>query len=72
MRRGSEVDWLTVEDVAKKLQVNTETVRRWIRSSKLEVLQVGGARGGYRIHPDALDKFVQERYGPVKETDEQP
>lgn len=69
MRRGSEVVWMTVDDVAERLKVNAETVRRWIRSGKLEVLQVGGNKGGYRVHPDALDKFIAKRYGAVTETD---
>lgn len=63
MRRGSEVEWLTVEDVSQQLQVSIETVRRWIRSGDLDVLQIGGRRGGYRIHPDALDRFIAARYG---------
>lgn len=74
MRRGSDVSWLTVDDVSAQLQVSIETVRRWIRSGDLDVLQIGGRRGGYRIHPDALDKFITARYGPggiqQKETDE--
>lgn len=57
--------WLTVEDVATRLQVSQETVRRWIRAGQLAVLDLGGPKAGYRIREDALEAFVDERYGPV-------
>ena len=58
-------EWLTVQDVAELLKVNEETVRRWIRGGELVVLDLGGARAGYRIRRDELDRFIRERYGPV-------
>ncbi len=63
-----EVRWLTVEDVATQLQVSTETVRRWIRSGQLPVLDLGGPKAGYRIRGDALAAFLAERYGPRPKT----
>lgn len=71
VRKGSEVDWLTVEDVSNQLQVNIETVRRWIRAGELEVLSLGSRRGGYRIHPDALDAFIGLRYGRANESNKE-
>ena len=56
--------WLTVQAVAELLQVNEETVRRWIRAGDLEVLDLG-SRAGYRIRQEDLDAFIAERYGPV-------
>lgn len=64
----SEHQWLTVEDIAERLQVSQETVRRWIRSGKLAVLDLGGPKAGYRVKPDELDRFIEERYGPVTKT----
>ena len=58
-------EWLTVQDVAELFKVNEETVRRWIRGGELAVLDLGGARAGYRIRRDELDRFIRERYGPV-------
>ena len=58
-------EWLTVEQVADLLQVAQETVRRWIRSGELPVLDLGGPKTGYRIRRDELDRFIQARYGPV-------
>jgi excisionase family DNA binding protein len=60
-----EGEWLTVDDVAKQLKVDEETVRRWIRKGDLAVLSLGAARSGYRIRTDELERFVNERYGRV-------
>ncbi len=57
--------WLTVEQVAERLAVNAETVRRWIRSGALPVLLLGGQRTGYRINERDLDAFIEVRYGRV-------
>jgi PAS domain S-box-containing protein/excisionase family DNA binding protein len=59
--------WLTVQDVAGLLQVRIETVRRWVRSGELPVLELGGPRSVYRIRPDDLDRFVWQRYRSLNE-----
>ena len=56
-------DWLTVEEIAAKMKVSEETVRRWIRAKKLPVLDLGGPRAGYRIRPSDLQTFLANRYG---------
>ena len=61
----SQAEWLTVEQVAELLQINAETVRRWIRGGELPVLDIGGPKAGYRIRRDALDAYISSRYGPV-------
>ncbi len=58
-------EWLTVPEVADYFRISEETVRRWIRGGELAVLDLGGARAGYRIRRDELDRFIRERYGPV-------
>ena len=58
-------DWLTVEDMAEKLKVNEETVRRWIRAKKLQVLDLGGQRAGYRIRRRDAEEFLRQRFGPA-------
>jgi excisionase family DNA binding protein len=55
--------WLTVQEVAAMLKVNEETVRRWIRSGELPVLDLGGPKTGYRIRRADLDQFIAARYG---------
>jgi len=58
-------DWLTVDEVAEKLKVNEETVRRWIRANKLQVLDLGGQRAGYRIRRQDAEEFLRQRFGTV-------
>lgn len=57
--------WMTTEQVAEYLQVNAETVRRWIRAGELPVLDVGGRKGGYRIRSRDLGAFIDARFGEV-------
>lgn len=45
----------TVEEVAKKLNVSTKTIRRYIASGKLSGVKVGGQ---WRIEIDVYNKFV--------------
>lgn len=63
MTEHGQGSWLTVEDVAKRLQVSAETVRRWIRAGQLPVLDLGGPKAGYRIKEDDLNAFLAARYG---------
>ena len=60
-----EDEWLSVEEVAEKLKVTDETVRRWIRARKLPVLDLGGPRAGYRIRRTDLERFLNQRFGEV-------
>ncbi|HUW21114.1 MAG TPA: helix-turn-helix domain-containing protein [Candidatus Bathyarchaeia archaeon] len=50
-------DFLTVEQVADRLQVHWQTVLNYIKSGKLKALKLGK---GYRISQKALDKFIKE------------
>ena len=50
--------WLSVEDIAKELNVSIETVRNWIRKNKLIAYRVGR---DYRIKRVDYDKFLEER-----------
>lgn len=51
---------LTVEDVARRLGVHIDSVRRWIRAGELVAIDLGGA-AGYRITPAELERFIAER-----------
>ena len=50
--------WLTVRDVAAVLHVSEDTVRRWIRSERMEAKFFGG-RAGYRVRRADLQKFLR-------------
>ncbi|GCE15877.1 helix-turn-helix domain-containing protein [Tengunoibacter tsumagoiensis] len=56
--RGGEL--LTVREVAKRLRVDTTTVRRWITHGLLEAIPLPhrGKRQGYRIKKQTLDKLL--------------
>ncbi|MDQ3692217.1 MAG: helix-turn-helix domain-containing protein [Chloroflexota bacterium] len=58
--------WMTVEQVAAFLSLKEETVRRWIRSGEIPVLDLPSRRAGYRIRRSDLDRFIAKRYGPVE------
>jgi excisionase family DNA binding protein len=59
MTQQSQSDeWLSVDDVARILNMNEETVRKWIRRKELRAYKFGR---DYRIRRDDFDKFVQDR-----------
>lgn len=49
-------DYLTVQDIALKLDVKAETIRRWLRTGKLKGTPLG--RAGYRIHENDFQLFM--------------
>jgi excisionase family DNA binding protein len=49
---------LKVTEVAARLRVSTETVRRWLRRGRLRGVLLGGDRGGYRIPASELDRLL--------------
>lgn len=51
--------FLTVDEVADRIRVNRETVRRWLRSGQLRGTLPGGKRMGYRIPESELRRFLQ-------------
>jgi excisionase family DNA binding protein len=56
-----EENLYTVSEVAKRLRVDTTTVRRWISIGVLDavVLPHRGKRQAYRIRERTLDKLLQ-------------
>ena len=49
---------LTVRQVAERLQVNAETVRRWLRSGGMHGISLGSDRGGWRIAESEVERFL--------------
>lgn len=47
---------LTAEEVAERLRVNVNTVRRYIRSGRLPAIRLGK---GYRIRSEDLESFLR-------------
>ncbi len=53
---------LTVREVAERLRVNAETVRRWLRAGQLRGVWLSD-RAGWRIPAGELERFLRERTG---------
>ncbi len=51
---------LTVDQVADRLQVNEQTVRRWLRDGELMGIAFGG-RTGWRVSSEDLATFLDRR-----------
>lgn len=51
---------LTVQQVADRLQVNIETVRRWLRRGELAGVDMGH-RIGYRVRERDLEAFIEKK-----------
>lgn len=61
---------LKVEDVATRMRVNRRTVQSWIDAKQLPAIDVrpnGAERAMWRIKPDDLLKFAQERKSVASE-----
>ena len=53
---------LTVAQVAERLKVNPETVRRWLRSGQMRGTLLGD-RAGYRVRETEVDAFLERGQG---------
>jgi excisionase family DNA binding protein len=51
-------EMLTVDEAARRLKMNPQTVRRWIRSGLLSAHKIGGKE--YRINADDLEARVTQ------------
>lgn len=51
---------LKVPEVAERLGLNAETVRRWIRDGKIRALSTGSDAGGYRVRASELERVIAE------------
>jgi excisionase family DNA binding protein len=49
---------LTVKEVASRLRVDEETVRRWLRTGRMRGIRPGGARADYRIPDSELRRML--------------
>jgi excisionase family DNA binding protein len=58
-----ETEWLTVAEIAERLKVSDQVVRRWLRRGDLEGTDLGG-RAGYRVKASDLAAFLER--GPKK------
>ena len=52
-------EWYKPQEIAAKLDVNKQTVWRWIRAGKLEAVKLGPS--SYRVSIGALASFIEAR-----------
>ncbi len=62
-----ESDYLTVKDVAKKLDVSGYTVRYYLNKGELKGIKIGG----WRIKPNDLEAFIISRTNVREEKNEE-
>lgn len=53
---------LTVEDIRQRLQVNPQSVRKWLRDGELRGIRFG-RRGGWRVREADFQAFLRKRSG---------
>ena len=53
-------EFLTVEEVAKRLRLSEETVKRLLRKKELPGSKIGGS---WRISKQQFDRYLQEKLG---------
>lgn len=58
LQGGIAMDTYSVKEIADMLNTNPETVRRWIRSGKLEAIQES-RKGGNVVTKSMLDAFLK-------------
>ena len=52
-------DLLTIEQVAERLQLHPDTVRRYIREKKMKAVRLSATN--LRVRKSELDRFIKER-----------
>jgi len=51
----------TINEVAKRLEVTEETVRRWCREEKIRFVKLPLRRGEYRFSEEDVNEFVSRQ-----------
>jgi excisionase family DNA binding protein len=51
---------LTVHEVAQRLRLNPETVRRWLKSGRMRGMSLGSDRAGWRIPESEIRRVLSE------------
>jgi excisionase family DNA binding protein len=52
---------LTVQEVAARLRLKPETVRRWLRTGRLLGISLGSDHAGWRVRESALAEFLEPK-----------
>jgi excisionase family DNA binding protein len=49
---------LTVAEVAERLRLKPETVRRWLRSGRLRGISLGSDHAGWRVRESEIERLL--------------
>jgi len=55
-----ETQWLTVQQIADSLQLDGQTVRRWLRAGELRGVLLSD-KAGWRVRPEDLEAFLRTK-----------
>ena len=58
----AEDRFLSVADVAKRLNVNESAVRGWSRNGRLIGFRPGGKKVGWRVRESGLEDFIRRPF----------
>jgi excisionase family DNA binding protein len=61
----TDEQWFTVVDIAQRLKVHEETVRRWLREGRLRGRNFGG-KTGYRVRERDFEAFLDDESQQAK------
>lgn len=65
----ADEELLTVAEVARRLRLSEETIRRWIRGGKLQAIRIGSDRAGFRIRRSEIDQLLEPKQLPLPRED---
>ncbi|HLZ70446.1 MAG TPA: helix-turn-helix domain-containing protein [Dehalococcoidia bacterium] len=51
---------LTIPEVAQRLRLNPETVRRWLHDGRMRGYRIGSTRAGWRIPESEIRRVLTE------------
>jgi excisionase family DNA binding protein len=60
--------WYTVQEIAERLRINPQTIRRWLRDGELRGHHFGGP-AGWRVRENDLEDFLNSRTGEHRNAD---
>ena len=56
-------DWIKVKDAAAEVEVNPQTIYRWIRKGLIPSKR-WGVRGQYRVNLSGVEEMMKKSTGP--------
>ena len=60
------MEYLTVQEVAERVKVNPETVKRWLRRGELRG-SILGDRAGWRVSEEEVRRFMEAKQPATSE-----